>query len=77
MEMPFEEIALVPPALAGITPLSESTIEEGLASAAHARRQPFLGFLMSMLEAWPQSSGPFFTADGQSATCQAQARGDA
>lgn len=82
MEMPFEEIAFAQPALAGIsgeiTDLGEPAAEEGVVSASHARRHPFLGFVMSMLEAWPRSAvGPFFTADGQSTTCMAQACSDA
>ncbi len=80
MGMPFEEVALTPPTLAGLSgdrvDVSEPEPWEAAPSDTGARRQPILAFVMSIFEAWPQSAGPFFTADGQSATFLAQAQAD-
>ena len=81
MGMPFEDVGLTQPALAAISgeirEISESDALNAALYDAQPRRQPLIGFVMALLEAWPQTSGPFFTADGQSATYQAQANQEA
>jgi hypothetical protein len=76
MEMPFEEVVIGQPALAGVgsdvTEMSESAIIEIMTDEVAVRRRSIVDVVMGMLEAWPLTNGPFFTADGQSATCQAQ-----
>ncbi|MBA3826337.1 MAG: hypothetical protein H0X24_20860 [Ktedonobacterales bacterium] len=77
MGMAFEDGALTQPALAGIsgeiTEIDEADALELAGCVVPPRRPSLIGFVMALIEAWPQTAGPFFTADGQSATCQAQA----